>query len=39
MIRLWDGFLSGVAATLTALIVGVPVWGAAQAVRAELLPV
>ena len=38
MIRVWDGLLSFVAAALTGAIVGVPVWGAAQAVRAELLP-
>ena len=38
MIRLWDGFLSVIAALLTGGIVGVPVWGAAQAVRADLLP-
>lgn len=39
MIRLWDGFLSMIAAALTAFIVGVPVWGAVQAVRTDLLPV
>ena len=39
MIRLWDGFLSVVAALLTAGIIGVPVWGSAMAVRAELIPV
>ncbi len=39
MIRLWDGFLSGVAAVLTLAIVGVPAWGAVRALRADLLPV
>ena len=39
MIRLWDGFLSVIAALLTAGIIGVPVWGSAMAVRAELIPV
>lgn len=38
MNRLWDGFLSIIAACLTASIVGIPVWGAVQAVRAGLLP-
>ncbi len=38
MIRLWDGFLSLIAAAPTAVIVGVPVGGAVQAVRTELLP-
>lgn len=38
MIRLWDGFLSFLAAALTAAIVGVPVWGAVLAVRYGLLP-
>ncbi len=39
MIRLWDGFLSGLAALLTLTIVGVPVWGAILALRTDLLPV
>lgn len=38
MIRLWDGFLSVIAALLTAAILGVPLWGAFRAVRAELIP-
>ena len=37
MIRLWDGFLSLVAALLTLVLTGVPSWGAFLAVRAELL--
>ncbi len=39
MIRLWDGILSAIAALLTGGIVGVPVWGAFMALRAELLPI
>ncbi|MEM7719415.1 MAG: hypothetical protein AAF222_09430 [Pseudomonadota bacterium] len=39
MIRIWDGFLSGIAAILTVGIIGVPVWGTVLAVRAGLLPV
>ena len=39
MIRLWDGFLSVIAALLTVGIIGVPVWGAVMAVRAGLIPV
>lgn len=39
MIRVWDGFLSGVAACLTAAVIGVPAWGAVLALRAEMLPV
>ena len=38
MIRIWDGFLSVLAAALTAALIGVPVWGAARALRADLLP-
>ena len=33
MIRFWDGFLSAVAALLTATIIGVPAWGAGLALR------
>ena len=39
MIRLWDGFLSGIAAALTAGVVFVPVWGAVIALRTGALPV
>ncbi|MEM9426545.1 MAG: hypothetical protein AAGA06_07565 [Pseudomonadota bacterium] len=38
MIRVWDGFLSFLAAVVTGAIVGVPVWGAGRAVQAGLLP-
>ncbi len=38
MIRAWDGFLSGLAALLTAAIIGVPLWGAYRSVMAGLLP-
>lgn len=39
MIRFWDGFLSAIAALATAGIVGVPLWGAVLAVRAEMIPI
>ena len=39
MIRLWDGFLSLLCAVLTLVILGVPGWGAALALRAGLMPV
>lgn len=39
MIRFWDGFLSALGAILTLTIVGVPLWGAVVALRAEILPV
>lgn len=38
MIRVWDGVLSGLAALVTAGVVGVPVWAAAPALRADLIP-
>lgn len=38
MIRLWDGLLSGLAAILTALVVGLPLWAAFNAVQAGLVP-
>ncbi|MDD9922038.1 MAG: hypothetical protein OXQ92_07135 [Boseongicola sp.] len=38
MIRIWDGFLSLIAALITAGVVGVPLWGAFLAVRAEMIP-
>lgn len=37
MIRIWDGFLSFLAAVATSLIVGTPVWGAVAALRSGLL--
>lgn len=39
MIRFWDGFLSFAASLVTACVVGVPVWGAVSALRADLVPV
>ena len=39
MIRFWDGLLSGLAAFVTAGVIGVPLWGAFRAVRADLIPV
>lgn len=39
MIRLWDGFLSGFAAVLTAGVVGLPLWAAFRAQQADLVPV
>ena len=39
MIRFWDGFLSGLAALVTAGVIGVPLWGAFRAVPADLIPV
>lgn len=38
MIRLWDGFLSLLAALLTFGIVGVPLWGTFRAIRGDLVP-
>lgn len=38
MIRIWDGFLSALAALLTAAIIGVPAWGAGMALGNDLLP-
>lgn len=38
MIRLWDGFLSLLAALITAGIVGVPLWGTYLAIQNGLLP-
>lgn len=37
MIRIWDGFLSLLAAAATAVLIGVPGWGAFLAVRSDLL--
>ncbi|MGI9389777.1 MAG: hypothetical protein ACR2O1_06950 [Boseongicola sp.] len=39
MIRIWDGFLSILAAIVTAIVVGIPIWGSFKAVQAELIPV
>jgi hypothetical protein len=38
MIRLWDGFLSLLAAVFTVGVVGVPIWGAVEALNLGLLP-
>ena len=37
MIRIWDGFLSLLAASLTGALTGVPVWGTYQSIRAGQL--
>ena len=37
VIRLWDGFLSVLAAIVVAVVIGVPAWGTFLALRAELL--
>lgn len=37
MIRVWDGFLSGFAALVTGLVIGVPVWAAWRAVSAGIV--
>ena len=39
MLRVWDGFLSGLSAAATLFVVGLPLWGAIQAVRTGLIPV
>lgn len=38
MIRVWDGFLSGFCGVITLAVIGVPIWGAVTAVRADLIP-
>ena len=38
MIRLWDGFLSGVSALVTLIVVGTPLWAASRALRVDLVP-
>jgi hypothetical protein len=38
MIRLWDGFLSALCSLATIGVIGVPLWGAFRAVRADLIP-
>ena len=38
MIRLWDGFLSGLCALITLAVIGVPLWAAFQAVQTGLVP-
>jgi len=38
VIRFWDGFLSALGAVFIVLLIGVPLWGAVIALRAELLP-
>ncbi|NND21068.1 MAG: hypothetical protein HKO14_03180 [Silicimonas sp.] len=37
MIRVWDGFLSLLAAIATLCIIGIPTWGAALAIRDGLM--
>lgn len=39
MIRVWDGFLSGLCALITVAVIGIPIWGAVRAVQALLIPV
>lgn len=39
MIRVWDGFLSALAALITLAVAGAPLWAAYQALRADLVPV
>ena len=38
MIRIWDGFLSGLCALITVAIIGVPLWGAYLSVTGGLIP-
>ena len=38
MIRIWDGFLSFLAACATLGMVGVPLWGTVVALNAALVP-
>lgn len=38
MIRLWDGLLSVLAAILSAVIVGVPLWGSYLSIQSDALP-
>ena len=38
MIRVWDGFLSGLCVLITAVTIGAPLWGAYRALRADLVP-
>ena len=38
MIRVWDGFLSALCAAVTVLVIGLPLWGAFQAVQSGLVP-
>lgn len=39
MIRIWDGFLSGLCAIATVGLIGLPLWAAVRAVRGNLVPV
>lgn len=39
MIRVWDGFLSGLCALATTVLIGSPLWAAFLAVRSDLVPV
>ena len=38
MIRIWDGFLSLLAALVTGTIIGVPLWGTYLAIQNGLVP-
>ncbi len=38
MIRLWDGFLSVLAAIVTVAIVGIPLWGSYLSIQADRIP-
>ena len=38
MIRVWDGFLSGLCAVITLGVIGLPLWAAFRAVQADLVP-
>lgn len=38
MIRVWDGFLSVLAAIVTVAIVGVPLWGSYLSIQEDRLP-
>ena len=39
MIRVWDGFLSGLCALTTLALIRLPLWAAFRAVSAEMVPV
>ncbi len=38
MIRIWDGFLSGLSAVITLAVIGLPLWAAFRAVQGGLVP-
>ncbi len=39
MIRVWDGFLSGLCAAITGAVIGLPLWAAFQAVQSGMVAV